>query len=1300
MIEPGKAEEVFEELSAKYRGVKESLRLVDCRELDELRQRIESRLRRNQPADKLLQRLMEKIDRAEKRMLAPIADGLKISYPEQLPVSLRAGEIAGLMQKHQVLIVCGATGSGKTTQLPKIALAAGRGRNGLIGCTQPRRIAAVSMSGRVAEELSVVPGQEVGYKVRFDDRTGDKTLVKFLTDGMLLAETRNDQELLQYDTLIIDEAHERSLNIDFILGFLKDLLPRRPDLKVIISSATLDVESFAAFYGDAPVVAIEGRTYPVEDYFLPPGDEEDLSSHILRAVHWISDVDKEGDILVFLPGEREIRDAADTLSGQNWRNTEVLPLFARMSIGEQQRIFHPGNSRRIILATNVAETSITIPRVHYVIDSGMVRMSRFNPRNQVQELQIEQVSQASARQRRGRCGRVADGICVYLYDKETMDRSPEFTDPEIRRASLAGVILQMAMLGLPPIEHFPLIDPPQSSLIRDGYHTLMNIGAIDDAHRVTDKGRDIAAFPLDPHLAAMISYGRQEKVAGEMLVLTSFLSIMDPRERPLEKQQAADQAHRQWADDKSDFITVINLWNFLQRELSGGMSINRLRRFCTKNFLNFKRVREWLNLFEDLCDAADELDWKISLPADKIFDPLSYEMIHRAIIAGIPTHIARRDPEEKIYRGCKERKFFIFPGSSLFKKTPEWILSFELVETTRLYARKVAEIDPLWVEAVAPQLCKRLYENVRWDRKRGYVYATETVIIGGLMIHYGRPVHYGKMCPAEARQVFIRDAMVPGEIDTGGKWLEMHRRMLRCIALMETKLRRPGYLLDTDAVFAHYDKVLPPQVCSVKSLEEWLARSHARIAMQLEDAVLAGAMPADEADFPDSMEFHGHRFRLRYNFDPGEVDDGVMLWCPREQLNLLPDWVTEWCVPGWLSEKVTLLIRSLHKELRIRFNPVNETVADFCAGVRGGSIFAEQPLYNALAEFLSERSGVTVSGVDFNPERLPGYLTMKIAELDDDGRIIRITAGMPERSGTGSQVSSQIKGAKKWIISGEKGWPGEAMPEQVLLDEKSGKEGFPALADEGESVGRQVFLDVREAERSHRGGLVRLYRLSHADHVKYLKRNLPLSDSVRLTLVSMGKYTTLSEDFLDLAIWAALTDDGRLEIRTPAAFEVRDGKALAELFEYVRQYAELLEKVVADKDWVEAALRPVRDKDSYYNSAHDIREQLDYLFRPGFLRCPAVLGGYTRYLKALRLRVERLLQSPAKDAAKMEQVAYFQERFRIAVDTVADYEKSFDLQEFGASLQEFRISVFAPEVRTAEKVSAPRLQKMWDSVSL
>ena len=721
--------------------VKQSLDHVLLRDRSKLNsqmRKVRQRLHDNQPADQLTGKLKELHTQALKRAQRRAQVKLKLEYPDILPVSGRKDKIRNLIQNNQVVIVCGTTGSGKTTQLPKIAVEAGAGKAGRIGVTQPRRLAATGMARRVAEEMGSDYGRGVGCQVRFDDQTCDETVIKFMTDGILLAETQHDRHLLQYDCLIIDEAHERSLNIDFILGYLKSLLSIRPDLKIIISSATLDAESFSVFFDDAPVIEVEGRTYPVEDFFLPPGKDEELSNHILRAMRWISDVDDHGDVLVFLPGEREIRDAAKKLEGQHWKNTEVLPLFGRLSMSEQQRVFKVGGRRRIILATNVAETSITIPGIHYVIDSGQVRLSRYNPRTQVQGLQIEQVSQASARQRRGRCGRVTDGICVYLYDKEVLENSAQYTDPEIRRTSLAGVILQMDLLNLPPIDRFPLIDPPQSSLVNEGYKTLFDIGAIDTDRKLTRMGRQIARFPIDPHLARMIIQAKDEGTLPEVLILTAFLSIQDVRERPTEKAEAADQAHAKWKDPKSDFITILNLWADV--EAARQESHGKLRKFCKTNFVNYRRVMEWRNLLQDLRESLKDMNHK-DTKNTKVrkgsssstsclrgeINASAYDQIHRSLLAGLPANIGLKG-EDREFTAARNRKFFIFPGSGLFKKPPEWVMTFSLVETTKLYARIVAEIEPKWVAEVAPHLCKEVYKQPEWNADKGFVYAKESIL--------------------------------------------------------------------------------------------------------------------------------------------------------------------------------------------------------------------------------------------------------------------------------------------------------------------------------------------------------------------------------------------------------------------------------------------------------------------------------------------------------------------------------------------------------------------------------------------
>jgi len=1274
-------------------------RLQDRRDIADLRRKLAFRSKQKLPSDRLEHRLAYLERRAAARALTPSVERLRLAFPEDLPITARVDELAAAMRDHQVIIVKGSTGSGKTTQLPKIAIKAGFGRNGLIGCTQPRRIAAVSMAGRVAEETGAALGTEVGYQVRFDEKLSDATAIKFMTDGILLAETVSDPDWLAYEVLIVDEAHERSLNIDFILGYLKTLLPRRPDLRVVISSATLDSGNFSEFYDHAPVIEVEGRTYPIEDVYLPPEEEEDLPSHIARAVEMLNSVDRDGDILVFLPGEREIREAADLLDGRQWRNTDVLPLFARMGLGEQQKIFHPGSRRRIILSTNVAETSLTIPRVHYVIDSGQVRLSRFNPRNQVQELQIEQVSQASARQRRGRCGRIADGICIYLYDDETMAKSDPFTDPEIRRSALAGVILRMAVLGLPPIEHFPLPDPPQSALIRDGYLTLFNLGAMDAEHRLTAKGRLLSSFAIDPHLAAMVIQGRDERVLGETLAIAAYLSIMDPRERPAERKQAADQAHRQWHDDRSDFIGILNLWNFLHKEWTAHPSNNRFRRFCQANFLNYRRIREWFNLFQDLRDAVTDLDWQPQLPANLIFENLSYDHIHRALLAGIPTHLAKRDPEKKFYRGSRERQFHIFPGSALFKKQPEWILSFELVETTKLYARQAAEINPSWLEEIAPQLCTSVFDRIRWDRQRGFVAAREMVTSGGLLIHPGRAVHYGRLRPAEARTIFIRDALVPAELDTKGPWLDAHRRMLAEIRRRELKLRRPEALLDVEAVAAHFERLVPPEVCSVKTLELWQEKNPAPLAMPIDDAMMELSSPVDWDEFPDTLEFLGHPFRLEYHYDPGEENDGVIILCPEDQVSLLPDWMVDWTIPGWLPEKVRLLARALPKDLRVQLNPLADSVDAFLAGVKDGSVFTERLLLECLAEFFTARIGAKIVPDDFAAIRLPGYLTFKIGVQDKNGHFSSLTAGMPDRSGAGSRLSRRFKGAGGWQVSGASDWPGDC-PETVEVDATSHTVGYPALADEGVTVGRQIFLDPREAQWAQRRGLVRLYRMIHADHLQFVRKKLPLSNAVKLTLAAADRGGGFADDLLDAAIYTAMTDGGRLEIRTEAVFRERLEAGRQLLYDTVKKASDAIESAVAERDKIVDLLKSKAHGPVAQTAADDIRAQLDFYFRPGFIGFPALLERYPRYFRALRIRTERMLGNPAKDVDKIDQVNWFEERFQLSLSSVADFTRAFDLQEFALALQEWRIAVFAPEVGTLMKITESRLKALWDGLRL
>ncbi len=1263
----------------------DGLSLRDRAHLNALMRRVRQRIHDRQPADQLIARLkdihVQSLQRAQKRTDVR----LKLDYPDMLPISGKRAEIRKLIEQNQITIVCGTTGSGKTTQLPKIALEAGLGKAGRIGVTQPRRLAATGMARRVAEETGSEYGKGVGCQVRFDDQTGDETIIKFMTDGILLAETQHDRHLLQYDCIIIDEAHERSLNIDFLLGYLKNLLTVRADLKIIISSATLDAEAFAAYFNDAPVIQVEGRTYPVEDFFLPPGKDEELANHILRAMRWISDVDDKGDVLVFLPGEREIRDAAKKLDGQSWKDTEVLPLFGRLSMGEQQRVFKAGGRRRIILATNVAETSITIPGIHYVIDSGLVRLSRYNPRTQVQALQIEQVSQASARQRRGRCGRVTDGICIYLYDKDTLENSAAYTDPEIRRTSLAGVILQMDLLGLPSIDRFPLIDPPQASLVNEGYRTLQDIGAIDQERRLTNLGRDIATFQVDPHLARMIVQARNEGALPEVLVLTAFLSIQDVRERPTEKADAADLAHKQWMDPRSDFITILNLWNAIEAERGQGGSHGRLRKYCRNNFINYRRVMEWRNLWSDLRETVRDLKW--NLPKSATLNEYHYDLVHRSLLAGLPANIGLKGDQQE-FQGARGRRFFIFPGSALFRKPPDWVMTFSLVETTKVYARIVAEIQPEWLPSVAPHLCKPVYTKPVWNAEKGFVYAKESMVSGGLTVTHGRNVHYGPLNPEETRKIFIREGMVPGNMNTRSGWLKLHQRMLDDIAALEEKIRRPGALLDADSVYDHFDRLLPPDVYSVKTLEAWLRKTKARIAMKMPDAMYPLTTPIRPEDYPDELIFHEEPFQLIYTFDPGEQLDGIALVCPTAKLAFLPDWAPDWLVPGWLEEKVNRLLRTLTKNLRTTLAPIDQTASRFAASIKSPS----GPLLEALSSWLQTEFKLPVDASDFDETALPDFLRMKVIETRAD-EIVKIHTSISDEHRQSAQLGGAALAFAKWTLPPQQSWPGSELPEFITADDAAHTRGYPALMDDTGGVGRKVFLSPVDADYSHRAGLARLFRIQQADQVRYVEKRPPLTPTLQLTLASIdGDFLT---DLMDAAIIDALTDDGQHIIRDAGTFDERARVARTLLYEKAGEISAVLAGLMEQRETIVNALGQLQCD---HDTLHDLEMQLEFLLRPGFLRIADFSARYPRYLKAMQIRIQRIRNNPQTDLRKMQEVAPFQLRLSEKLLECENISEAYELLEFAMLIEEFRVNRYAPEIRTPVKVSAQRLEEAWQKM--
>ena len=1222
-----------------------------------------------------------------------IADSLNYSFPEELPISKHAEEIAGLLREKRVVIVCGATGSGKTTQLPKIALKAGCGRNGRIGCTQPRRIAASSLCKRVSSELNVAPGGIVGYKVRFDDNTSKDTLIKFMTDGILLAETREDRLLRQYDCIILDEVHERTLNIDFLLGCLKLILQKRSDLRLIVSSATLESSRLSAFFDNAPVVEVEGRMYPVEDVWLPPEEDMDLPESVAEGVRFITELDSSGDILVFLPGEREIRECTDMLRGRGIPAGTLLPLFGRLSSGEQQRVFSPSNQRRIILATNVAETSLTIPGIRYVVDTGLVRLSRYNPRSRIQELRVEHVSRASALQRRGRCGRTRDGVCVHLYSEEVFSESAEFTPPEIQRTSLAGVILQMASLNLPPLGLFPLVDEPASALIREGYRELDDIGAVSGQdHRITKLGRILSSMPVDPQLGKMLLEARHRKVLPEMLVISAFLSIQDPAERPFEKAADADGAHRKFASEKSDFLGILTLWNGVRNVYSdAGGSYQAVKRFAKLNYYNYRRLREWENLVDDLNDVLPD---RLSVQArNLVFDleRIHYDGLHTSILSGIPRNLSCYDPELKQYSDMTGKKFIMFPGSGMArrKSPPRWLLSFSFMETSRVFSRCNAEAKPEWMEQIAPQLCKKVYDAAEWDQKSGFVYAREKVRAGALLIHPGRRRHYGAVDPVESRKIFIQQGLATGLASARGTWLDRFSGGIRKLREYEIRLRRPDMLVQERFLEEWFLEHLPEHINSTADiLKDWMAvhKDYAPdIKLLLEEA--GGFSPED---YPEFLRCSGERFRLVYHFDPGEKKDGLHLLIPEDNLNLLDRYLPDYLVPGMLQEKVEVLLRTLPKMQRLRLNPLKEAAELFTLSCKEKTVFTDQPLVDALSDWVEENYEFRP---EFDQEKLPEYLIMKLVILNDQGRVSKILREYPSEPGRSSALGANVSAVKKWSAVQCKDWPGD-FPEQVDISGKSGTIGYPALAAEALTVGIRVFLKQSEAIHSQRSGLVKLFSILQPGLMKQLRSGAKLPGNILMTLFM--NYRDWQSDAADNAVLKGFGCPPET-IRSEQLFRSALERARGESWGCLEKDLEFLKEIASQYEKILPFYRKLRSDSP---TKIEIRAHLDLLFRPGFLRLPEAVVQYPRYLRAIGVRVQRALNSPGTDSAKGTDLKAWIEKQRLALEMVPSVRTAPGLLNFFLLVEEARINRYAPEIRTLNKTGIPALEKAWDEVRL
>ncbi|WP_233263177.1 ATP-dependent RNA helicase HrpA [Cognatiluteimonas profundi] len=1240
---------------------------------------------------------------------------------ESLPIATQADRIVALLGSHQVLIVAGETGSGKTTQLPKLCLAAGRGAAGLIGCTQPRRIAARAVARRVAEELQVPLGGAVGFQVRFNDSVSEQTAIKFMTDGILLAEIQSDRWLSRYDTLIIDEAHERSLNIDFLLGYLKQLLPRRPDLKVIVTSATIDTTRFSQHFGDAPVVDVEGRGYPVELRYRPlEGDadnegERSVLEGILAAcdeiAHERPGSGGPGDTLIFLPGEREIRDAHQALERRKYRHTEVLPLYARLSARDQDRVFHPGSQRRIVLATNVAETSLTVPRIHYVVDPGYARVKRYSPRQKLDRLHVEVISQASADQRKGRCGRIAPGICYRLYAETDFASRPPYTDPEIRRAALAGVILKMLSLGLGRVEDFPFLEPPDPRAVADGWQTLVELGAVlaTDADRqrtLTPVGKLMARMPVDVKLARMLVAANTHGCLHEMLAIASFLGIQDPRERPADQRGAADAAHALFADPQSEFVGILKLWE-AYRVAHEDMTQSQLRKWADRHFLGFLRLREWRELHRQLKLLCDDLGWPHA-PAPVVGGDgharRAYVSLHRALLAGLPTQLGHRvqSADRKAasqYDGPRGRKFQLFPGSTPAKKPPPWVLSATLLDTERVWALTNAAVEPDWAIAELPHLLVRRHHDPHWSRSQGRVIGSEQISLFGLVLAPKRPVHYGALYPDESRHIFVRDALVTGEIDTRSAFLARNLATLHKAREEEAKQRRAGIVVDEDWQARWYLDRLPPDVHNVQALDAWYGKLPDAKKKSIEwsrDELLVGD-ETDAARFPPYLALSDSRLALQYRFEPGAIDDGMTVAVPLHLLNALDPARLSWLAPGFVADKAAALIRTLPKNLRRNVVPAPDFARAFAEAWPQPDADA---IEGTLARFLSKATGVVLPATEFNPAAIDPHLHVNLRLFDADGRTVlaesRDLDALRQQFGARAAEAFAAHAAKGMARKGLTRFPDTPIP--VSVAGAGGIPAYPALDAIDGVVSLDVHADRAQALRRHPRGVRRLLELALADRIKQARKQLPVQPRTALLYAAIESaaprsdgvagHDRLRADLVD-GVFAKLAADALEDIRDVGAFGQRREAIARELFpaavERLAQAQVILTLVAEVREKLESRLVGWAS-----GNLDDMRRQLAGLTPPGFLRdVPAdVLADYPRYLKALALRAERALRDPVRDQARMLELKPFTDALQAARTPGRDDD---DWQALRWDLEELRVSLFAQELGARSGISVKKL---------
>lgn len=1268
--------------------------------------KLRTRAKQGKSIDEGLQRLTQDIQTSISQLESRKHHLPTITYPEDLPISQKRQVISDAIAANQVTIIAGETGSGKTTQIPKICLELGRGIEGMIGHTQPRRIAARSVANRIAEELKSPLGKDVGYKIRFSDHTQANTYIKLMTDGILLAEIQHDPRLLKYDTIIIDEAHERSLNIDFLLGYIKNILPKRPDLKVIITSATINTETFSKFFHDAPIVEVSGRSFPVDIEYFPPSNEEDdksLEASIIQAVDEAAIYEPLGDILIFLPGEREIRDIAHALNQHAMRNTEVLPLFSRLSPAEQDKIFKSHKGRRIVLATNVAETSLTVPGIRFVIDSGLARISRYSPKSKVQQLPIEPISQASANQRAGRCGRVAAGICFRLYSEENFNNRPEHTDPEIRRTNLANVILQMISLGLGDIHKFDFMQPPEKRSIQDGYKLLEELQAIDDQQMITQQGKQLTRLPIDPRLGRMVLQANQERSLHEVLIIVAALSVQDPKIRPSDKQQKADEKHSVFTDKTSDFLSWLKLWNWYHEQRKH-LSKSQLRKTCTQHFLSYLRMREWVDLHGQLLGISREL----KLTPNK--EEAKPDAIHKAMLAGLLSHVIKKREETKKgeapFIGARGLQVTLFPGSPLNKKPLRWLMAGALMETSRLFARDLAPIDPVWLEGLAAHLLKRTYSEPHWSKKRAQVCAYETVTLYGLPIISRRVVHFGMIEPEVSRDLFIRHALVHQEFQSFGKWFKHNQKLLAEIENMEAISRRRDLMHDEQVRFDFFAAIIPEHVCSGKLFEKWRKKSEhdnpkllflsKEVLLQDENAGI------DSKQFPTHLATNGLKLKLNYHFDPTHHADGITVTVPIMALGQLKAEAFEWLVLGLLEEKITALIKGLPKTLRKNFVPAPQ-FAEACAG---NMPFGEGSLLLALSRELQRMTGIYIPTQDWDVDKLPAHLFIKFEIRDKNNKVIDTShqLGLLQkqyahlaRVDTAEHKQTPIK-----LQQNITRWDFGELPE-VVTTQKHGMSiaQFPALEDKQDSVSIALMESEAAAYQSTRQGIKRLLMLSLHQQADLLRKNMPKQKELALYYVSLGKAEDLRESIISQTFeqiflqslesfprnekdFQMLLDKGRAKV-------VKAGQNIAEqVLEALQSYAELQQKLASIKA---TALTPV---------VQDIQQHMQYLIYPDFVQhTPAQwLAHLPRFIQAALLRLDKAGQNLNQDQTNTAILQQFWQQYQQQKEQRETHNEDIaELVEFRWLLEELRVSMFAQSLKTSVPVSVKRLEKRWTQLT-